>query len=98
MSYALIYTVPFATLDNVPCVVEIEKEGYTGKSKELTPAGDSPFTVDIEDEEFLYTPTRLVQQRSAWLVAITCKVCFLQLIRNIGLRSKRVAQSFGVVS
>ena len=58
MSYGLIYTVPFATLDNVPCVVEIEKEYYTGKSKELTPAGDSPFTVDIEDEEFLYTPTR----------------------------------------
>lgn len=58
MSYGLIYTVPFATLDNVPCVVEIEKEGYTGKPKELTPAGDSPFTVDIEDEEFLYTPTR----------------------------------------
>lgn len=58
MSYALIYTVPFATLDNVPCVVEIEKENYTGKSKELIPAGDSPFTVDIEDEEFLYTPTR----------------------------------------
>lgn len=58
MSYGLIYTVPFATLDNVPCVVEIEKEDYTGKSKELTPAGDSPFTVDIEDEEFLYTPTR----------------------------------------
>ena len=58
MSYGLIYTVPFATLDNVPCVVEIEKKDYTGKSKELTPAGDSPFTVDIEDEEFLYTPTR----------------------------------------
>lgn len=58
MSYALIHTVPFATLDNVPCVVEIEKEDYTGKPKELTPAGDSPFTVDIEDEEFLYTPTR----------------------------------------
>lgn len=58
MSYGLICTVPFATLDNVPCVVEIEKKDYTGKSKELTPAGDSPFTVDIEDEEFLYTPTR----------------------------------------
>lgn len=58
MSYGLIYTVPFATLDNASCVVEIEKENYTGKSKELIPAGDSPFTVDIEDEEFLYTPTR----------------------------------------
>lgn len=58
MSYGLIYTVPFATLDNIQCVVEIEKDGFAGKPQELTPAGKSPFTVDIEDEEFLYTPTR----------------------------------------
>lgn len=58
MSYGLIYKVPFATLDNIPCVVEIDKKDYSGVFKELTPAGDSPFTVDIEDEEFLYTPTR----------------------------------------
>lgn len=57
MSYGLIYTVPFATLDNVPCVVEIEKEGYVGESIELI-AGETPFTVDISDDEFLYTPTR----------------------------------------
>lgn len=57
MSYGLIYTVPFATLDNVPCVVEIEKDGYIGESTELT-AGATPFTVDIDSEEFLYIPTR----------------------------------------
>ena len=57
MSYGLIYAIPFATLDNTPCVVEIEKDGYTGASTELT-AGATPFTVDIEGEEFLYTPTR----------------------------------------
>lgn len=57
MSYGLIYTIPFAALDNTPCVVEIEREGYTGESTELT-AGASPFTVDIDDDEFLYTPTR----------------------------------------
>lgn len=57
MSYGLIYTIPFATLDNIPCTVEIEKEDYSGKVTELT-AGSSPFKVDIEDEEFLYTPTR----------------------------------------
>ena len=57
MSYGLIYTVPFATLDNIPCVVEIEKDGYEGGSTELTP-GVTPFTIDINSEEFLYTPTR----------------------------------------
>lgn len=57
MKYGLIYTIPFATMENVPCVVEIEKEGYSGKVTELTPAS-SPFTVEIGDEEFLYTPIR----------------------------------------
>ncbi len=57
MSYGLIYTVPFATLDNIPCVVEIEKEDYVGASTELT-AGATPFTIDIDSEEFLCTPTR----------------------------------------
>lgn len=55
--YGLIYTIPFATLDNTPCVVEIEKDGYTGASTELT-AGATPFTAEIDSEEFLYTPTR----------------------------------------
>lgn len=57
MRYGLIYTVPFATLDNIPCVVEIEKDGYEGASTELTP-GATPFTIDINNEDFLYTPTR----------------------------------------
>ena len=57
MSYGLVYTVPFATLKGYQCVVEIEKEGYEGEPMELT-AGGTPFTVDIEDEEFLYIPTR----------------------------------------
>lgn len=57
MSYGLIYTIPFATLDNTPCVVEIEKDNYSGSVQELTP-GENPFTVDIADEGFLYVPTR----------------------------------------
>lgn len=57
MSYGLIYRVPFSSLDKDICVVEIEKEGYGGEPMELT-AGGTPFTVDIEDEEFLYTPIR----------------------------------------
>lgn len=52
MNYGLIYTIPFATLDNTPCVVEIEKDNYSGSVQELTP-GENPFTVDITDEEFL---------------------------------------------
>ena len=46
MSYGLIYTIPFAAIDNIPCVVEIEKENYSGEVIELV-AGASPFTVDI---------------------------------------------------
>lgn len=57
MSYGLIYTIPFASLRNEACLVEIEKEGYTGASVELTAAG-SPFSIEIGDEEFLYAPTR----------------------------------------
>lgn len=57
MNYGLIYTIPFATLDNSNCVVEIEKKGYTGASTELT-GGASPFVVDIADDEFAYTPLR----------------------------------------
>ena len=56
MSYGLIYTVPFATLDNIPCVVEIEKEDYVGASTELT-AGATPLHHrHRQSKEFLYTP------------------------------------------
>ncbi len=57
MSYGLIYTMAFATLQGNSCIVEIEKEDYTGEVTELTP-GSTPFIVDIADEEFIYTPTR----------------------------------------
>lgn len=57
MSYGLIYTMPFATIDNISCVVEIEKENYSGEVTELK-GGASPFTVDIADDEFLYVPIR----------------------------------------
>lgn len=57
MSYGLIYTVPFADISNIPCVVEIEKEDYVGTTTELT-AGSNPFVVKIDDEEFMYTPIR----------------------------------------
>lgn len=57
MSYGLIYTIPFAGLKNEVFVIEIEKMDYVGEVTELTPA-DSPFTVDIEDNDFMYVPTR----------------------------------------
>jgi len=57
MSYGLIYTIPFMTLENDPCVINIEEKDYTGVSIELQ-AGETPFTIDVEDEDFIYTPTR----------------------------------------
>lgn len=57
MSYGLIYRIPFSTIDKVNCVVEVEKYGYNGDSVTLT-GSTSPFVVTIEDEEFIYTPTR----------------------------------------
>ena len=47
MSYGLIYTIPFASLRNKSCIIEIEKEGYVGAPTELVGAGN-PFTVDID--------------------------------------------------
>lgn len=57
MSYGLIYTIPFASLEEVSYIVKIEKEGYDGESTELV-AGANPFVVEISNEEFLYTPSR----------------------------------------
>lgn len=57
MSYGLIYTIPFMTLENDPCVIKIEEKDYIGSSTELQ-AGETPLTIDVEDEDFLYTPTR----------------------------------------
>lgn len=57
MSYGLIYKILFSTLKRKDCIIEIEKDGYAGEVIELTPS-DTPFTVDIADEDFIYTPTR----------------------------------------
>lgn len=62
MTYGLIYTIPFASLQNNACVVEIEKEDYTGVTLELTGA-ESPFEVDVDDDDFLYVPTRFSTAR-----------------------------------
>jgi hypothetical protein len=39
-------------------LVEIQKEGYTGRVIELTGSGEAPFSVEIADDDFLYTPVR----------------------------------------
>ena len=57
MSYGLIYIIPFASFKNEVCVIEIEKEDYAGETTELIPA-ESPFSVDIEDDDFMYVATR----------------------------------------
>lgn len=57
MSYGLVYTLPFSSIDGRAYEVRIEREGYTGESKELK-GQTSPFTVTIDSEEFIYTPTR----------------------------------------
>lgn len=58
MSYGVIYTVPFKSRKETTYLVEIQKDGYEGEVIELTGNGESPFSVEIDDEEFLYTPTR----------------------------------------
>ncbi len=57
MSYNTVYTIPFKSLSNVAYLVEIQREGFAGDVTELTGAAN-PFTVKIDDEDFLYTPTR----------------------------------------
>lgn len=57
MSYGLVYTLHFASIDGKAYEVKIEREGYAGKTTELR-GQTSPFTVTIDSEEFIYTPTR----------------------------------------
>lgn len=58
MNYGTIYTLPFQSIKGVDYIVEIQKENYTGRSIELKGSGDAPFSVELADEDFLYTPTR----------------------------------------
>lgn len=57
MSYGLIYTIPFASFRNEACMVEIEMKDYTGDVTELI-GSDSTFSVEIDDNDFLYAPSR----------------------------------------
>ena len=59
MNYETIYIIPFTSIDGCKYEVEIQKDGYTGDVVCLTASGDEPFTVSIDDERFIYTPTRL---------------------------------------
>ena len=55
--YGLKYKVPFTDVDGNGYEVRILVDGYSGDVAELTGA-ESPFIVDVSDEQFLYTPTR----------------------------------------
>lgn len=57
-NYGTIYTLPFQSIKGVDYIVEIQKENYTGRSIELKGSGDAPFSVELADEDFLYTPSR----------------------------------------
>ena len=57
MSYGLLYTLPFRDIKQKLYTVKVEQEGYSGKTVELK-GQPSPFTVTIDDEQFLYTPSR----------------------------------------
>lgn len=56
MSYGLKYTVPFKTISEVGCAVNIEEKGFIGQPVELT-AGATPFTIDTDTGDLL-TPVR----------------------------------------
>lgn len=58
MSYGLLYTLPFRDIRQKLLTVKVEQWGYTGVSKELK-GQRSPFTVSVDDEDFLYTPLRM---------------------------------------
>lgn len=55
--YNLIYTVPFVNVDGESFTIQILEDGGTGSPTELV-GGTPPFVVDMNDEDFLYTPTR----------------------------------------
>lgn len=84
MSYGLKYTIPFAALDDTPCTVQIEQEDYSGEATELQAAAE-PFTVEIDDEDFIYTPLRLSTARLRVVGSD-----YLQTLYTTGYRQHRV--------
>ena len=55
--YNLKYTIPFIDIDGNNYTIQILEKDGTNSHVELT-GGTPAFTVDINDEDFLYTPTR----------------------------------------
>lgn len=47
MIYKLKYTIPFNTINDVSCVVELHQKNYLGNTIELK-AGSTPFKIDVE--------------------------------------------------
>lgn len=52
MSYGLKYKVPFKTVSEVACEIQIAEKGYIGSSVELTP-GSVPFTISYQQGDLL---------------------------------------------
>lgn len=50
--YGLKYTIPFKTISDIDCVVNVELKDYIGSSVELIGGGE-PFSIDTEDEDVL---------------------------------------------
>lgn len=57
MTYATKYSIPFKSVNNISFEVKIQKDGYLGVITELLGASQ-PFTVDINQADFLYAPSR----------------------------------------
>ena len=55
--YNTIYTVPFTNVDGESYEVQIKADGASVTTTELV-GGTPPFVVDINDNDFLYNPTR----------------------------------------
>ena len=55
--YKVIYNIPFTNVDGESFNVQILEDGGSGSPVELT-GGTSPFIVDYNNEDFLYTPAR----------------------------------------
>lgn len=58
VNYNTLYSLPFQSRKGVDYLIEVQKEGYDGAIFELTGSSELPFSVEIESEDFLYTPTR----------------------------------------
>ena len=57
MSYGVIYTIPFRSIDDKLYVINIEQEGFSGTATELKGA-DTPLTIYINEDDNYYAPIR----------------------------------------